>query len=93
MDKGQGDYASGGHTTSNKPMKPRLIRNSKPSKTVYTTEQQIEYVQSQLALLIRREREKAAEARDLAHRCDCHRQHASRALTEFTRLVKKKALQ
>jgi len=43
-------------------------------------------------LLIRREREKAREARDLSNRCAAHAQHASRALTAFTRLVKKGVL-
>jgi len=65
----------------------KLLRNSSPSRL--STKKEIKNVQGALALLIRREREKAREAQDLSNRCSAHAQHASRALTAFTRLVKK----
>jgi hypothetical protein len=64
-----------------------LLRNSKPSNDSSIGE--IKYIQSALALLSRREREKANEANDLSRRCSAHAQHASRALTAFMRLVNK----
>lgn len=70
--------------------KHKLIRNSKPNND--KTEDEIHYVQRTLALVIKREREKSAEALDLSKRCAAHAQHTSRALTAFTRLVKKGAL-
>jgi hypothetical protein len=68
----------------------KLLRKSSPSRV--STVQEIKNLQGSLALLIKREREKAAEALDLSKRCAAHAQHASRALTAFTRLVKKGAL-
>jgi hypothetical protein len=79
-------------TSKNKPKAKlaslKLLRNSKPSPAS-STAIEIKNLQSALSLLIRREREKAAEAKDLSLRCSNHEAHASRALTAFTRLVKK----
>lgn len=50
----------------------------------------INYIERTLKLIIKREREKAAEARDLANRCAAHQQHASRTLSAFRKLVRSK---
>lgn len=70
--------------------KPTLIRNSKPNND--KIEDEINYVQRTLSLVIRREREKSKEALDLSKRCAAHAQHTSRALTAFTRIVKRMQL-
>lgn len=49
---------------------------------------EINYIKRNLKLLIRREGEKAREALDLAKRCSAHRQHASRTLSAFRKLVR-----
>ena len=50
-------------------------------------EKTIRDIRATLKLLVRREREKAAEALGLSRRCAAHQQHASRTLTRFNRLV------
>ena len=64
-----------------------LLRNSKPSNE--SIRSQIAQVQQNLALLMRREREKAKKLAEMSRRSINHAQHASRALTAFTRLVQK----
>ena len=70
-------------------MRVSLLRDSKPSREGTVSE--IAYVQRALALVARREREKAKELRKWADASEAHAQHVSRALTAFTRLVKKGA--
>jgi hypothetical protein len=64
-----------------------LLRNSKPSNE--SIRSQIAQVQQNLALLMKREREKAKKLAEMSRRSINHAQHASRALTAFTRLVQK----
>jgi hypothetical protein len=66
----------------------KLLRNSKPSSND-SSESEIHSVQMFLVRLIGRENEKAQLLKELSDNCTTHAQHASRALTAFTRLVKK----
>jgi hypothetical protein len=71
--------------------KVKLLRKSKPT-TAAATASEIKYVQRALKLLMKRSAEKGARLRKLARHEDAHYQHASFALSAFTRLVQKSAL-